>query len=479
MDAIERLRIVVLTYVVGFPLGGMTWHSLQYALGLADLGHDVWALEDANDWDNCYDPTTGEVSTDPAYGLRYATDVYDRVGLGDRWAYYRTDADTWLGPAADRVLDICANADVVLNIASMHPMRPWLLQIPHRVQIDTDPAFTQIRNLTQPGFGALAAQHTAHFSFGERIALGDAAVPDDGIAWLPTRQPVHLPAWSVTPGDAHARFTTVMQWDSYATREWGGVTYGMKSASFTPYLDLPKQVEAPLELALGRYERSAADRLAAAGWVLSDAQLATWDPWVYQDYIRGSAAEFSVAKQGYAAEWGGLTYGMKSASFTPYLDLPDHVDASLELALGRYDGGTADRLAAAGWILSDAQAATWDPWVYQDYIRGSAAEFSVAKHGYVTSRCGWFSERSAGYLASGRPVVVQDTGFEGILPTGAGLLAFDSPDEAAAAIDEVRARYADHSRAARDLAEECFDARRVLPHLIARITGASRRDGQT
>lgn len=385
MDANSRLRVVVLGYVVGCPLGGMTWHTVQYGLGLAALGHDVWMLEDANDWDNCYNPLSGEVSTDPTYGLDYAGKVYERLGFDDRWAYYETVADVWHGPAAERALEVCASADVVLNVASMHPVRPWFASIPHRVQIDTDPAFTQIRNLTEPGFGDLAHAHTAHFSFGERIAGGDTTVPDDGHRWLPTRQPVALDHWPATPGDPGGRFSTVMQWDSYAIRRYGGVTYGMKSASFHPYVDLPQATDAPLELALGK--------------------------------------------------------------FTP---------------------AAGQRLRAAGWRLVDPQEVTWDPWGYQDYVRSSAAEFSVAKHGYVYSRCGWFSERSACYLASGRPVVVQDTGFSDVLPTGEGLLAFTSPEEAAEAIARVRADYAHHARAARRVAEECFDARRVLADLLER-----------
>ena len=108
-----------------------------------------------------------------------------------------------------------------------------------------------------------------------------------------------------------------------------------------------------------------------------------------------------------------------------------------------------DFLRAKGWRLLDPLEVTRDPWSYQEFIRGSKAEFSVAKHGYVASRSGWFSERSAAYLASGRPVLTQQTGFSDWLQTGAGLLAFETMEEALAGIEEIDAGYEHHCRAAR------------------------------
>src|SRR6185503_21078804 len=122
--------------------------------------------------------------------------------------------------------------------------------------------------------------------------------------------------------------------------------------------------------------------------------------------------------------------------------------------------------AAAGWRIVDPVETIPDPWALQRYIARSAAELTVAKHGYVASRSGWFSERSAGYLASGRPVITQDTGFSELLPTGEGLLAFSTPDEALAAIEEVRRDPERHGRAAREIVEAEFDARDVLPRLL-------------
>jgi glycosyltransferase involved in cell wall biosynthesis len=105
-------------------------------------------------------------------------------------------------------------------------------------------------------------------------------------------------------------------------------------------------------------------------------------------------------------------------------------------------------------------------------VRGSKAELSVAKSGYVNSRSGWFSDRSACYLASGRPVVAQETGFSDFLPAGEGLLAFTTTAEAADAVAVVEADPARHGRAARELAEEYLDARKVLPRLLEELSGS-------
>lgn len=383
-----RLRVVLLGYVVGFPLGGMTWHSLQYAMGLDALGHDVWVVEDSDDYETCYDPSTGESGTDPSYGLAYAGDVFDRVGLGGRWAYHHAHSSTWHGPAAEGIRQVCRDADVVINLAGIHPLRPWLEEIPVRVYVDADPAFTQIRHLTDPGARDLAERHTAFFSFGERIEGGSAEVPDDGFPWKATRQPIALNAWPLTPTPPEAPFTTVMQWDSYGSREHRGRRYGMKSTSFDPYLRLPETTGAPFEL-----------------------------------------------------------------------------------AVGKLDADARERLGKAGWRLVDPQVVTRTPWTYQGYIGSSIGEFAVAKHGYVVSRSGWFSERTACYLASGRPAVVQDTGFSALVPTGEGLLAFTTPEEARAGIERVRADPLGHGRAARAVAEECFRAERVLSDLLDRAVG--------
>jgi hypothetical protein len=108
-------------------------------------------------------------------------------------------------------------------------------------------------------------------------------------------------------------------------------------------------------------------------------------------------------------------------------------------------------LRRAGWELADVDAISRDPWTYQAFIQHSRAELGIITAGYLTTKCGWFSERSAGYLASGRPVLAQDTGFSEWLPCGAGVFVFRSIDEAVDAIRQIECDYDIHSRVAREL----------------------------
>src|SRR5262249_9501702 len=119
-----------------------------------------------------------------------------------------------------------------------------------------------------------------------------------------------------------------------------------------------------------------------------------------------------------------------------------------------------------GWGTVDAMHVSRTPWAYRDFIHGSKAEFGVAKHTYVANRSGWFSDRTACYLASGRPALVQNTGWTAHIPAGEGLLAFSTVEEAVDGIDRINSAYARHAARAVDIAREHFDARRLLPKLI-------------
>jgi glycosyltransferase involved in cell wall biosynthesis len=161
-------------------------------------------------------------------------------------------------------------------------------------------------------------------------------------------------------------------------------------------------------------------------------------------------------------EFDGRVLGPKVDEFEHFLALPQLAGEPLELALAiDPDDPDRERLIASGWRLEDP-ALVSTPDRYRDYVCSSLGEFSCAKGGYVGTRSGWFSDRSACYLAAGRPVVVQATGFEDVLPTGAGLFAVHTPQEAADALAEIRADYAGHAAAARALAREHFDGERLL-----------------
>jgi hypothetical protein len=375
------MRIAVCGYIVRGPLGGLAWHHLQYVLGLHRMGHDVAFVEDSDTYESCYDPSADAMGTDPAYGLRFAAAAFERLGLGRRWAYYDEHTSRWMGPLPPRWLESC---ELLLDVSGVNPPRPWWEGIPARALIDTDPAFTQLRRLDEGD--AAAGAHTAFFTFAANAGDG-AELPDDGLPWRPTRQPVVIDAWPQGEARSAAPWTTVMQWDSYAEREHAGVRYGMKSRSFEDYLGLPECVQ----------------------------------------------------EERFALAVGSAT-------------------------------APRDRLREHGWIVLDPLEVTRTPWTFQAFVRASKGEFSVAKHGYVVSRSGWFSERTAGYLASGRPAVVQDTGFTRWLPSGRGLIAFTDLDGAAAGIEAVSADHRGHCEAARELAAAHFDHAAVLGELLAAAT---------
>jgi len=168
----------------------------------------------------------------------------------------------------------------------------------------------------------------------------------------------------------------------------------------------------------------------------------------------------------------GRVYGMKNREFGPYFTLPRDTGERMEMALNA-PAEIRRQLAKGGWRLVDPREVTRDLWTYQRYLRASRAEFSVAKHGYVVTRCGWFSERSAAYLASGRPVLIQETGFSDWLNSGAGVIPFSTADDVLNGIQEINGRYEFHCKAARAVAEEYFDSRKVLSSLVERAMNST------
>ena len=171
---------------------------------------------------------------------------------------------------------------------------------------------------------------------------------------------------------------------------------------------------------------------------------------------------------------GSRTYGSKREELLRFRTLPAQVPREFEIALRReVDDGPVRRLAEAGWIVRDgAELGGLDG--YRRFIAGSRAEIAIAKGAYVTGQAGWLGDRSAHYLASGKPVLAQSTGLEHVLPTGAGLVTFSSLEEAVAGAKAIEKDYEAHCRAARRLAEEHLAHEVVLPALLETAT---RREG--
>ena len=382
----SKSKIVVLGYIVRGPLGGLAWHHLQYVIGLKRLGHQVLFLEDSDDFAGCYNPETFELNENPIYGLAFLNNLFSKFDLQSNWAYFDAHTNTWHGKSKQDVFLFCAGADMVLNLSAVNPLREWWAAIPSRVLIDTDPAFTQIRHLTNQNDFAVANQHTSFFSFGENIGKPGCTIPADGFDWKPTRQPVVMDIWKEAKPATNGKWTTVMQWDSYKVQQYDDRVFGMKSMSFKQYESLPCL-------------------------------------------------------------------------------LPSE---NFELALGSTTA-PVDELKANEWNIISSLVPTKTPWSYQEYIANSKGEWSVAKHGYVVSNSGWFSERSLCYMASGKPVVVQDTGFSQAMQTGKGMFPFKTIEQAVEGINNINKDYKYQCQAARNFVEENFAAQQVLKHLLNRI----------
>jgi hypothetical protein len=164
---------------------------------------------------------------------------------------------------------------------------------------------------------------------------------------------------------------------------------------------------------------------------------------------------------------GEVYFWSKDREFLKFLELPQRTEQRIELALGGYEPDDQRLLEANGWQVRDAGALSSDADGYRSYIVGSRGEFTVAKDQNVRLRTGWFSERSALYLAAGRPVVTQDTGFGNVLPTGEGLFALSTMDDILGALESINSDYERHSWAAFEIAREYFDAEVVLTKFLS------------
>jgi hypothetical protein len=164
----------------------------------------------------------------------------------------------------------------------------------------------------------------------------------------------------------------------------------------------------------------------------------------------------------------GKTYGLRVHEFRKFVTLPHLSNGRFLLALDIHPAETDDLalLDANGWSLVDPATVAGNPWSYRTFIQDSGAEFMVAKNMYVQTNSGWFSDRSICYLASGKPVLAQNTGLEGLYPVGEGLIAFTTLEEALASVEEISRDYAHHANAARSLAESHFDSDKVLSRLL-------------
>lgn len=379
-------RIVVVGAVACNPYAGMAWMHMQIAAGLRRLGHNAYYFETSSTWP--YDPIRNTNVNDSDYAVGYLKRVAEGFELGDCWAYRRSYSDkAWFGLSREKGEDLLAHADLVLNVAGATRFAEEGLKVGRLVYFGTDPGHHEIAFAKgDEEVERLIDEHGDFVTYGENIGGNDCPIPPLPRLRSRTRQPVLLDLWQDGPPSKQG-FTTVGNWlQTGRDIDFEGEVYHWsKHHEFLKFIDLPRRVDQPIELATGLGNLSIDDR---------------------------------------------------------------------------------DVLESSRWRLVDAQGFTTDPWAYRDYVRSSRGEFTVAKDLNVRLRSGWFSERSACYLAAGRPVITQDTGFGKFVPTGEGLFSFNSMEEIIAAFDAINSDYEKHSRAARAIAEEYFKAETVLAKVL-------------
>lgn len=389
------MKIIVGGFIGLFPTGGATWDYIQYPLGLKLMGHDVYYIEDTmlypvyqssgDDWADC------------SFGVRYLKEAMQRVGLEDKWAYRDVATGKLYGMTESKFKQLCAEADVFINVSSSVYMRESYTQIPVKILVDTDPMFTQYQYHEKMEAGGEAAENTRNymrshdlfFTFGLNIGKPDCRIPQFDFNWHTTKKPICLDYWeraeAITPKYG---FTTIMNW-----------------------------IERP--------------------------------DFMYENEM----------------------WGQKNKEFKKFYDLPERTGEKFEIIINRpKDQATADameQLKGLGWDILSPDHLISDKEKYRSFVQQSLGEFSITKETYIKSNSGWFSGRSAVYLASGRPVITQDTMWSRYIPSGTGLIAIHDLDDAVEAVKDIRTGYDRHSKAAKEIATEYFDSSKILGEMLS------------
>ena len=402
-----RPRLVVLGILGEIPLAGVVWQVLHYLEGFRRLDFDVYYVEDTGNWP--YDPKQNTVTDDCTYAVNLIGQLMSAYGWSDRWAYrLGAQGGRTFGLSESQLAQLFEQADILVNVTGSTVLRSEHLQVPVRVYLETDPVLPQIEIAKGNQFYIdLLNAHTHHFTYGENIGSPDCNVPAGRFPYRPTRQPI------------------VLDW-------WAGATHQPEASEISnPYF----------------------------------TTIANW------------------RQSGKDIEWNGDTYTWsKHHQFLKFIDLPRRTTQLLELALAvqekweedekdwvpqHEDDAEAIRLLTSyGWRITNGLRLSTNISSYRNYIVESRGEFTVAKDQYARLKSGWFSDRSACFLAAGRPVITQDTGFGKFIPTGEGLFSFTTMEDIVAALETINHDYEKHSRIARSIAVEYFAAEKVLQKMI-------------
>jgi hypothetical protein len=386
----KRKRIVVMGFMGSCPIAGVIWQHIHYIVGLQQLGHAVYYVEDSARLP--YNPETFEVNNE----FNYAAQLLGRLGqefaFKDRWGFcarYLRGNPT-AGLSLTKIRQLYRDADAILNICGAQEFNPDLLESERILYVESDPGVEQIK-IDQGNKSTIEylKRHYALFTFGENVGTKHFPVPTHGFRWLPTRQPIVTKLWKTQRGPPRSAVLT-----------------------------------------------------SVANWSTSGLKDITW---------RGRKYLWS-----------------KSREFVRFMAAPKLSGQTFELATDIKEPKTREKFVRNGWRFTSPLQLSVDYRFYRSYIRRSKGEFTVAKDQYVRLYTGWFSDRSGCYLAAGRPVVTQETGFTRNYGGKAGLLSFESPGDIVEAVKMIDADYVKHSEAAREIAREVFEAEKVLKSLLER-----------
>jgi hypothetical protein len=362
----------------------MSW-VLQYLIGFQRLGHDIYFVEKSGYPNACFNPITKMMSDDCSYGVRTVNSLLKRFNLQNNWCYVDL-AGKYYGLSKDGIEELFRNSDLFIDMGTHGN---WLVEGEDsglRVLIDGEPGFTQMKMEKTLAWNKSIPEYDYYYTVGQNVGTRECRIPTAGKTWHHLFHPVVSDLFTPTLPMENARFTTIMNWQSYEPVEYEGTIYGHKDVEFEKFITLPQ---------------------------ISGKHL----------------LEIAVA-------------GKKVPR---------------------------NRLQKMGWSLRNAHEVTFSFDAFLDYLHASRGEFTVCKNGYVKTNSGWFSDRSAIYLACGKPVIMEETGFSTHLPTGKGLYAVRTVEQASQALQEISDDYARHSEAARQIAVKHLDALKVLNSFLVEL----------
>ena len=403
----RKLRLIVMGILGRTPLAGVSWQVLHFLEGFRRLGHDIYYIEDTGGW--AYHPlrTNADHEAEDAYeiNLQYAVSHVARVMS----AHGLQDRWAYRSRVDDRIFGLSET-----QVSNAFENADALVNLTGSTQLREEHARVPVRIYieTDPVLPQI------------EVAQGD-------------RKRIDLLS-------AHTHHFTYGE-------NLGAPDCGVPVTRFK-YLPIRQPI--------------------VLDWWTTDAEPGS----ELNDRFKVRPYFTTIAKwrqPGKDIDWNGETYSWsKHVEFLKFIDLPRRTGQEFELALAWQDEKDQEaipQLRSHGWRIIDGISLSLDAAPYREYILRSRGEFTVAKDQNIRLRSGWFSDRSACYLAAGKPVVTQDTAFGNILPIGRGLFAFRNMEDILTAIETIEGDYDRHSRAAREIAQEYFATENVLCSLIERV----------